>query len=365
MSIYIRYFSALFLFLFPFLSDAQQFYLTQYSQALPWYNPSFTGIESFSAVDLGIRDNGGGDVNTPTTMQVNINLALTGENKKYGQETKTVKRPNITFRTSDQTLFSRHDTKVETEVHGGGLRKRQEVFEARSKHGLGAGLVSIKAGGIVQYQGQLSYAFHLPLSKRWKASFGAAALVSSSRYNVIDYTMRNSNDQIYLELLDKGGRQELFYYLNMGGTLYSQRYHLSYAYTNVLGGNLENTANDSSAISNKMEDVHGIMAGMRISLGGRSELQPNVLLLLRTNTPSLISPGVKWIYDQKFMAGVNYRPNESVDFITAVMLSPQIKFGYSFDLLIGDPNNTDFRMHELSLSFILNRDNKTFDRRFW
>ncbi|MEH0155362.1 PorP/SprF family type IX secretion system membrane protein [Limibacter armeniacum] len=369
-----KYISSVLLLLFFMAHQvhAQQPHVTQYSEIISTYNPAFTGIENFSDFNLGVRQQWAGDEGAPTTMFFNSNFTIEGKRKRFGRRklkykspydidklAEEVEYPENALMISDPSLFHRYvKDSIKTSVRRmdsktkSALRKklRQKSFRSQLKHGLGAAVLYQEAGVFTSYQVNGSYAFHMPISRKWQAAIGVAGVYSNNRLNVSDLTIRDVNDPTYIDYQSIGGA-EGYGYLNVGATIYNEHFYAGYSYTNMLGSSL---GESQLQLNEKaIEDVHNILLGLRIEAGTKMLLTPGILVQQKQLSPSVVNLSMKAVYDNKLMVGAYYRHKESVDFMAGIMITDAIKVGYAFDYALTELKTNNVGTHEVSLRFMM------------
>lgn len=359
------------------LTAQQKFHLTQYTQAPTIYNPAFTGIENFTDVRLGYRGQwvgfDGGDA--PSSIYANVNTLLSSKSKKKKRRkgrvrykspydidklAESVQPPQNSLRISRPELFEKYvkdsikravrklDTKAKAE-----LRKqlKSKRFQPDLKHGLGASLFQNSQGNFSHYSAQLSYALHIPLSKTVQASLGAAAIFSNSRVDVNPLKVKTANDDAYQRYLESSG-SEMYMYANIGGMIYSEKFYGGYSFNRVIQ---QSFGGDLGLSETATEAEHNLILGLNFPVSSKIEVTPGVLFQIKGNSPAKVNANVRAVYDQKFMAGIYYQAEESIDIMFGMMITDAMRVTYSFDYSTSEIQDYSAGSHELTLGFMLGR----------
>ena len=140
-------------------------------------NPAVTGIENYTDVRVGYRNQWNGLEGAPVTSYITLSAPL-------GQD----------FTQGDASAFPA----------SGGLNPMSRLFTqnyqaAEPHHGIGFTLVTDKAGPITQTNIDATYAYHLGLTDALNLSVGVAAGASRINLNTSELILENSLRPCYRE----------------------------------------------------------------------------------------------------------------------------------------------------------------------
>ena len=105
--------------------------------------------------------------------------------------------------------------------------------------------------------------------------------------------------------------------------------------------------------SNQMQAY--FLAGVLINMSDKWVFRPTTQVRGSLTSPLSVDVTATFIGSEKLYFGLNYRLFASVGFIAQYQLNPQIKIGYSFDLLTTSSfRTTNFGSHEVVMTYDMN-----------
>ncbi|WP_020529583.1 PorP/SprF family type IX secretion system membrane protein [Flexithrix dorotheae] len=339
----------------------QQFQLSQYMNAPGMYNPAFMGVENFTDVKLGLRQQWSGLANAPATNYAYISTVLESESKRKlrnthipddpDQAAEVIVFPKNALRISDPELFKfLVKDSIERAIEELNAELHIEKFEAEKKHGFGGSLHTDRYGEFSQFGAQLAYAYHIPLNRKMEMSFGVSGMFSRNRLD--KFSVSNPDeDELYQAYLN-GSTDETFFHANAGVLIYSRKFYGGYSAMNfatIAGNNNLNYSEESA------ETQHVILAGFNIDAVRDLLIIPGVLYQIKTISPSEVNFNVKCVYREKYMAGVYYRNQDAIAFMTGIWLKNALRIGYSYDYTISELSMHQSGSHELTVGIKLGK----------
>ncbi len=303
--------------------------LSRYYQNAPAFSPSLTGVENFLDVKAGFRRQWSGFTDAPQTIYLGVYGVLKSDDKYSIKE--------YSLRISDPRVYnSQEPVKV---------KKRDAV-----KHGLGFYLFNEEQGPFSQLQAFGNYAFHYPINDRTYLSAGISAGIRNSKININDVTVRDPiNDQVYQSYLAQGS-SNTFFESNLGVSLYSSKYYISYSGMKVvqslIAGN-ENISFDNTGIR------HHVLAGLRLPVSETLLVMPGVFLRAEPNTPATWELNGRVRYKDMFSAGIGYRNDNTVVGMLGFIVNDMINIGYSYDANTSDIADFSNGSHEIVVGLML------------
>lgn len=196
-------------------------------------------------------------------------------------------------------------------------------------------------GGFISYAYRIfgeksTFAFGLQTgASHFKADFNSVQL----QENGIDYAFLNNIDQVLL---------------NFGAGIYynTDRFYIGASVPHLLNNTLNN---------NKVVVTNGLVArqylhlfiasGYVINLDDNFKLKPSFLFKGVRGAPIQLDLNTNlWIKDV-FSIGVQYRTNADIGALVEVQVSPQVRFGYSYDKSVTKLANFNSGSHEIMLRY--------------
>ncbi|MEX1241755.1 MAG: type IX secretion system membrane protein PorP/SprF [Cyclobacteriaceae bacterium] len=286
--------------------------LGQYFQNLQVYNPAHAGMNDYLDINMGIRQQWAGFEGSPTTMYLSANGIL-----------KFNKIQNTTAEGTVKPGF---------------------------KHGLGGYLLSDKQGPYKQSEISLAYAAHVPLTPDLYLSMGASPGVYNARVDMSDVWVKDmANDQTYQSMMANGS-SNTYLHVNMGLSLYSKAFYLSYSMAEAAKVSLSGNK-DISQWGDQVR--HHILGGYRFNLENGFELMPNAFIRLDQTKPAFYEGGVRARYQKNYWVGASYRNDNTYVGMLGFTFNDKYRLGYSFEYKTRDISRYSNGTHEINLGMRL------------
>ncbi|WP_160164077.1 PorP/SprF family type IX secretion system membrane protein [Nafulsella turpanensis] len=313
-----------------FAQEPQEYRLSQYFLQPHAINPAFSGIENFWKINAGYRQQWTGMEESPEAYFLSFN-----------------------------GLFKKQDVRMNSvRISRPGAYEEQETDEAyrlrMQKHGFGGFLSRNDYRALNITSGFLSYAYHMPLSRKLTMALGVAGGLTHNGYNANDYHVRTTEDVIYQALLS-GGINQTYYGLKIGGTLYGRKFYAGYTASQLIVG----SSSTDDVLSNPTTYVHHYaMVGYQLNLSRQLVLQPSILVRYDKVKDARFDANVKLRFDDLMWAGVSYRNKEAIAGMFGLILSNQVTLGYAYEQNTGEFNIQNNGTHEVVLGLRLNSRNR-------
>ena len=303
----------------------QPYQLSQYFQHPHAINPSLSGIDDFWKVNVGYRQQWTGIEDAPQVYFLSFNGVF--------------KKPDIRM---NSVRISRPEAYEEQES--------DEAFRKRmQKHGFGGFLSRNEMGNYRITNGLLSYAYHMPLSRKVSMSVGASASMTNNGFKRADYLVRTPNDEVYRALIS-GELNQTYYDLNVGATLYGKRFYVGYTATQlVMARTSTNELADATTYIN-----HYAMVGYQLSLSKQLMLQPSLMVRYDKLQDARFDANVKLRFDDLIWAGIAYRNKEAIAGMFGLVVNNDVTLGYAYEQNTGEFNIQNSGTHEVVLGIRLN-----------
>lgn len=329
----------LYIYLLSFIHIATAQQRPQYTQYVfnnYLLNPAVTGIENYTDVRAGYRSQWTGLNGAPVTNFLTINAPL-------GRE----------FIEGNANSFSA----------GGGENPNsrlftQEYMAAAPHHGIGAMLVTDKAGPITTTNFNATYAYHLGLTERLNLSVGVAAGFMRTSLNTAEITLETALDPA----IANGNNSQLHPDLGLGAWLYSSNYFVGISAQQILPQSLYLKSTSVDVI--KTVPHFFFTAGVKLFVSDDITLMPSVLVKQIKPVPLTYDANLKLAFRDKFWIGGSYRHSDSFGALAGFYLGSFLNVGYSYDVTTSALNTVSNGTHELIIGILLNNRYKVTCPRF-
>jgi type IX secretion system PorP/SprF family membrane protein len=179
--------------------------------------------------------------------------------------------------------------------------------------------------------------------------FGLKAGVYNYKY---DWDILNYQDNTE-DLIGTGTESKIVPNFNFG-----MYYHDKLNYAGIELAHLNNPSiysNDSIGDVQARLSTHlSAFAGRAFELNDKLVLKPSVLVRFAQNAPGYADINISVLYNKRIWLGASYRTNKALILISQVYVLPQLKVGYSYDLLLSELSTYQGGAHEIYLGYDLN-----------
>ena len=310
-----------------FLFAQQRPQYTQYIFDNLLLNPAVTGIENYTDIRAGYRNQWTGLNGAPVTSYVTLSAPL-------GQE----------FTQGDASAFPA----------SGGLNPMSRLFTqnyqaAEPHHGIGFTLVTDKAGPITQTNLDATYAYHLGLTDAINLSVGVSAGASRVNLNTSELVLETAYDPA----IANGNNSQWKPDLSTGVWLYAANYYVGASVQQLLPATLYFSTNNAYNQS-KTVPQYFLTAGVKIFLTDDVTLLPSFLIKEIKPVPFTFDVNAKLAFQDKFWVGGSYRRGDSFGVLAGLYISNFVNIGYSYDITTSALNTVSNGTHELVIGILLN-----------
>ncbi len=306
--------------------------LTQYFQNAPAFNPAFTGIDNFTDIKFGYRQNWTGiDANARTIYASVYGLLV---RSKYD------KLKSSSLRISDPSLYEETESKN---------FKRSAAI----KHGVGGYVINDQFGPFNRTYGFLSYSFHYPVSRDHQLAIGLSGGINRNRIDADQIQVKNPNtDNVYQAFLADNAVSNNFD-VNAGMVFYGEGYYFGYAVQRLM----QNPVFNNDEVSAQKETLgHVVSAGYILPLGSDYLFLPSVSTIIQSGLPSIIDMNAKIRYQKNYWLGFNYRNTSALSLMGGIFINEKYNLSYSYDFSFDGLSQYMQGSHELVLGIMLNND---------
>lgn len=329
-----------FLFLFGTVGSwaQQKPQYTQYIFNNYLINPAITGIENYTDIKAGYRNQWTGLDGAPVTTYFTAHTPLGN---------KFIQGDPMSQPANGEDPMSRSYV--------------QDYQAAPAHHGIGITVVSDRAGPITQSNYNLTYAYHLGLSSNLNLAVGVSAGLASIRLNTSEITLENALDPA----IANGNTNQIKPDLGAGIWAYSGTYFFGVSAQQILPQTLYFSSN-STYNQSKTVPHYFVTGGVKLFLAEDITLIPSVMFKYVKPVPSTFDINMKMAFQDKFWIGGSYRKNDAFAAMAGINVGSFLNFGYAYDFTTSNLNTVSNGTHEIILGIMLNNAYKVIcPRRFW
>jgi len=281
-------------------------------------NPAITGIEDYTDLKLSYRQQWAGIDGAPTTLYVTA----------HGKLGQGVNVPDPKIGSGRPHAFS-----------GGSANRYRKV---KPHHGIGGMVLHDRAGIFGFTQANVSYAYHLLLTRQVKLSAGVAAGFMQYSIRGSDLILANPNDPAAVDQTSFRPN------LSLGLWLYSTKFYLGASLAQPVGGQ----TNGPQVLAPSARHLF-LTGAYRIQIADELDLVPSVLVKWASPLPMAVDLNVRAVYANRLWAGASYRQGDSVILLAGLALNSFLDLSYSYDLGTNRIGRASQGSHEILLGLRL------------
>ena len=296
-------------------------------------NPALSGIENYTDIKVGYRQQWTGLQDAPKTSFASANWAL-----------------------GDAYLWP---NALSFEEEGNDPRARsllQHYTASPAHHGVGISLFSDKAGQLTTQNLSLSYAYHLQLGNELNLSAGVAAGINRIGIDVNSLLLEVSNDPALAGINKTSLRPDL----SAGLWLYGAKFYAGLSAQQLLPQRVLETSNG------KMIPHFFLTSGYKLYLDDNLHVLPSVMLKGVAGAPISMDANVKMGFKDRAWIGMGLRNSNALNVMAGFNVSHLINLSYSYDFTTSQLASVDNGSHEFVLGILLNNVYRVFcPQRMW
>jgi len=209
--------------------------------------------------------------------------------------------------------------------------------------GMGLSLVNDKIGVHKNLSAMFSYAYHIPVAKASWLSLGIQAGLQSLKS---DYG--SLSDGTIDPMVAAATTSITSFDLGTGLYFRSPRLQIGFSVPHLLPQHA--VVNDSMKVQWDRLNYF-LFSKYSIPLTNNVDLEPSVLLKYFANAPLSLDINVMAAFYKVISFGLSYRLAESAGFLLRAKVTPQLDFGYAYDLPIGTVSKAGSGAHEIMLQY--------------
>ena len=323
---------------FQNLTAQQRPQYTQYIFNNYILNPAITGIENYTDLKGGYRNQWQGFADAPITSYISIHAPI---GKKFTQGSAT------SFPGEGNNPMNRSFVRT--------------YKASEPHHGIGMHLVSDEIGPFNRTDINLTYAYHLGLSANTNLSVGVAAGISRIGLDLNKIILEDPSDPAIGDNIETRLQPDL----GAGIWLYGPRYFAGISAQQLLGRTL--SFSDNIEYNQGKQEAHLFMtAGYKFFLGDDVAAIPSTMVKLVSPAPISVDLNMKIAFRDKFWIGGSYRKDDSFAALLGLNVGNFLNVSYSYDFTTSALRSVTNGSHEIVVGLLLNNRYKvTCPQRNW
>jgi type IX secretion system PorP/SprF family membrane protein len=292
-------------------------------------NPALTGIEDYADFKLGYRNQWIGVEGAP------VNYYLSGHTK-LGKDVN-VANPGWTGR--KRPAFAAYQ------------QRHNKYQKVKPHHGIGGMLLHEQIGPFTRTEVNVSYAYHMLLSKQVKLAAGVSTGLFQQAMNADHLQLANPAD-------NAANSWRMFWpNLTAGLWLYSSDFYIGVSGTQLLGNAF--VAGDVMP-SNRLYKHYFLTGAYKITPVDKVAIIPSVLVKWVQPFAPSVDYNLRVAYGDRLWGGISYRQRDSFAILTGITLSYLFDVSYSYDVGTSKLSTVSGGSHEIILGIRLHNRYKVF-----
>ncbi|MCZ4222518.1 PorP/SprF family type IX secretion system membrane protein [Pedobacter rhodius] len=323
---------------FLYTAAQQKPQYTQYVLNNYLLNPALSGVENYTDVKLGYRQQWAGLADAPKTAFVSAHWALGSE-----------------YLWSNALSFDEKGNDPRS-------RSYQQYYTASpAHHGVGFSAVNDKAGQLTTTAFNLSYAYHLILNDKLNMSVGIAGGFTRIGIDANRLLLENPNDPSLGNAIESQFKPDV----SAGIWLYGSRFFSGISVQQLRPQQLS-FSDDGNYNQGKQVPHFFLTGGYKLYVSEDMHLIPSVMVKAVQGVPLSVDANLKLGLKDKVWIGAGYRNQDAVTVMAGVNVSSLINVTYAYDFTTSGLNQVSTGSHEIVLGFLLNNVYKVIcPRNMW
>jgi len=263
-------------------------------------NPAITGMEDYTDVKIGTRQQWIGLEGAPKTYHISAHTPLNKAPKTVRSGGKGI----TSTRSVNQNRFVR----------------------AYAHHGVGIQVISDRTGPLRRTNANLTYAYHLPITRTITMSLGASAGILRNSINASEATFTNPDPTISSDYVNRN-----YFDVGLGTWIYAQNFFVGFSGAQLIRTNRDLNSSEENFTNNVLQKHFIGTVGYKFDVSREVTLIPSVLAKLNSPSPTTVDYNLRAVYADRIWAGVSYRSQDAFAFMTGVNISYIMDVSYSYD----------------------------------
>lgn len=288
-------------------------------------NPAITGIERYTDVKLGYRDQWVGLSGAPITT---FAYAYTPIGKNY--------------------ISSNAGSFAEQGNNPNSRNYLQTYMAAEPHHGVGIHVVTDQSGPFNTTVFNATYAYHMGLAPRLNLSVGVSGGFSSNKIDIAKIDQASQSDPAVINSLGTKINPEA----GLGLWLYGPTF--------FAGLSADQLLSQYSTITYGGKEVphYYLTGGYKFFISEEISILPSAMLKYTSPAPLSLDVSAKVMFKDIFWLGAGYRESDSYSVLAGFNISSLLNISYSYDIPTSQLRTVSSGSHEVILGLLLNNKYK-------
>ncbi len=258
---------------------------------------------------------------------------------------------------TSQLNFSPTGGLSEFNVRDEALFKSPKISIGKSKHVVGGKMWSDAIGPFSKTSVQLSYAYHMPLSRNLNVGAGLGMGYSHFRLDPSKVVLYQENDPTFNQFLGGTSQQNIFD-AQAGLVLYGKNVFLGLSTTQAFKNpvRLNNVALESN-----FNRHYFLIAKYRIDANEALAIEPIMVFKFAQYSPISVDFGARFTMNQNIWFGLQYRTNNALIFQFGGNIIKNLYLNYSYEQSVGRISTSGNGSHEIGIGYYLGK-NRNVDK---
>lgn len=303
-----------------------------YMQNFYALNPAAAGLENHLDATMGYRQQWIGFAHSPQNYFVSANMPI---NKEYRSPATS------SMRISAPDAYQQY------------LPKKRA-----GKSALGV-MINVNEYGAFRYtQAYVTYAYHLPVKRKWNLSFGSNVGVNAFNIDRSLITLEMPDDSYYEQVLSEAQQNSTLLDIDVGFMLYSKRTFIGYSSEQLLGNTF---SFGGRSVFGELLVNHRLLIGRTFRVDRDWKIMPNGFIYFTNQSLLSVEANVRFDFRDQVWGGISYRHKDAIIPMIGMYINNQIKLGYSYDITISQIRNyAPGGSHEIMLGFMFGNKRAVF-----
>ena len=219
----------------------------------------------------------------------------------------------------------------------GKVKYADESVKPMPFHGVGGYIYNDITGPSSRLGAYGSYAYHLPLTSKLTASFGA--FLGFQQYRLDASQLNFYSDDVQPETAVNGKQSKFLPDANIGGWLYHKNYYIGASVFQILNNGL-NFDDVKNSVEGKMNSHFFATAGYRVPINDDFTWVPSFVVKAVSPVPMQFDINSKFRYQDLAWVGFSYRKKDAFILLAGVTLLEHWDIAYSYDIATSNLKTT-------------------------
>lgn len=215
--------------------------------------------------------------------------------------------------------------------------------------GIGGTIIHDKIGISETISANVNLAYQLKLDREGKhrLSFGLKTGFQSQRALIKDLVYLDENDPLYTSAEILTQNTILF---GAGLYYYSDKMYIGLSVPLLFAKDLNDIPTGESTRNSYLKNQFYLNGGMVFRLSNTVDFKPSFLLKYTNAAPLQADINIHFLFNKIFWLGASYRTTDMIALMVEVNATRWLRFGYAYDLNLGNISTYSSGSHEIMLS---------------